>query len=246
MQERLPLLIFLMVCLMTVAYSTIGIYTPAMPAIAAHFGATMGQVQLTFSTYLIAFSFGQLLYGPLSDRHGRRPAIFVGLAIYVVGSAMSALAVSIEMLIVARAVQALGGCAGPVLARAIMRDLFRSRRRGALDGLRRDGDGRGACLRARVRRVFAGCVRVGIDFLGAHGRWCRGVGAVRSFAERNASGSRPSRQRRHLNDADGLSAVDAIAAFHGLHLERRFRDGDDLRLRRDGAVHLDRVAEHSA
>jgi DHA1 family bicyclomycin/chloramphenicol resistance-like MFS transporter len=124
MQERLPLLIFLMVCLMTVAYSTIGIYTPAMPAIAAHFGATVGQVQLTFSTYLIAFSFGQLIYGPLSDRHGRRPAIFVGLAIYVVGSAMSALAVSIEMLIVARAVQALGGCAGPVLARAIMRDLF--------------------------------------------------------------------------------------------------------------------------
>jgi len=124
MQERLPLLIFLMVCLMTVAYSTIGIYTPAMPAIAAHFGATTGQVQLTFSVYLIAFSFGQLIYGPLSDRHGRRPAIFVGLAIYVVGSAMSALAVSIEMLIIARAVQALGGCAGPVLARAIMRDLF--------------------------------------------------------------------------------------------------------------------------
>ncbi len=124
MQERVPLLIFLMVCLMTVAYSTIGIYTPAMPAIAAHFNATPGQVQLTFSAYLISFSFGQLLYGPLSDRYGRRPAIFVGLAIYVAGSAMSALSVSVEMLIAARAVQALGGCAGPVLSRAIMRDLF--------------------------------------------------------------------------------------------------------------------------
>jgi DHA1 family bicyclomycin/chloramphenicol resistance-like MFS transporter len=124
MQERLPLLIFLMVCLMTVAYSTIGIYTPAMPAIAAHFGASAGEVQLTFSAYLIAFSFGQLIYGPLSDRHGRRPAILVGLVIYVIGSALSALAVSIEMLIVVRAIQALGGCAGPVLARAIMRDLF--------------------------------------------------------------------------------------------------------------------------
>jgi len=120
----MPLLIFLMVCLMTVAYSTIGIYTPAMPAIAAHFGATAGEVQLTFSAYLIAFSFGQLIYGPLSDRHGRRPAIFIGLVIYVIGSALSALATSIEMLIVARAIQALGGCAGPVLARAIMRDLF--------------------------------------------------------------------------------------------------------------------------
>ena len=65
MQDRVPLLIFLMVCLMTVAYSTIGIYTPAMPAIAAHFGATPGEVQLTFSTYLVAFSFGQLVYGPL-------------------------------------------------------------------------------------------------------------------------------------------------------------------------------------
>ncbi len=124
MQERVPLLIFLMVCLMTVAYSTIGIYTPAMPAIAAHFGATPGEVQLTFSAYLIAFSFGQLIYGPLSDRNGRRSAIFIGLAIYVAGSALSALAPSIEMLIVARAIQALGGCAGPVLARAIMRDLF--------------------------------------------------------------------------------------------------------------------------
>ncbi len=124
MQERVPLLIFLMVCLMTVAYSTIGIYTPAMPAIAAHFGATPGEVQLTFSTYLIAFSFGQLVYGPLSDRYGRRPAIIVGLVIYVAGSAMSALSTSIEMLIVARAIQAFGGCAGPVLARAIMRDLF--------------------------------------------------------------------------------------------------------------------------
>lgn len=124
MQERVPLLIFLMVCLMTVAYSTIGIYTPAMPAIAAHFNATPGQVQLTFSAYLISFSFGQLLYGPLSDRYGRRPAIFVGLAIYIAGSAMSALSVSVEMLIAARAVQALGGCAGPVLSRAIMRDLF--------------------------------------------------------------------------------------------------------------------------
>ena len=124
MQDRVPLLIFLMVCLMTVAYSTIGIYTPAMPAIAAHFGATPGEVQLTFSTYLVAFSFGQLVYGPLSDRYGRRPAIVVGLAIYVAGSALSALSTSIEMLIVARAVQAFGGCAGPVLALAIMRDLF--------------------------------------------------------------------------------------------------------------------------
>jgi DHA1 family bicyclomycin/chloramphenicol resistance-like MFS transporter len=124
MKERVGLLIGLMVCLMTVAFSSIGIYTPAMPAIARDLGVGQAEVQATLGIYLAAFAIGQLLYGPYSDRYGRRPALFVGLAIYVVGSIMCMTAPSIEMLMVGRGVQALGGCAGPVLSRAILRDLF--------------------------------------------------------------------------------------------------------------------------
>ena len=124
MKERVGLLVGLMVCLMTVAFSSIGIYTPAMPAIARDLGVGHAEVQATLGIYLAAFAIGQLLYGPYSDRYGRRPALFVGLAIYVAGSILCMTAPSIEMLMVGRGVQALGGCAGPVLSRAILRDLF--------------------------------------------------------------------------------------------------------------------------
>lgn len=124
MKDRVGLLVGLMVCLMTVAFSSIGIYTPAMPAIARDLGVGQAEVQATLGIYLAAFAIGQLLYGPYSDRYGRRPALFVGLAIYVAGSILCMTAPSIEMLMVGRGVQALGGCAGPVLSRAILRDLF--------------------------------------------------------------------------------------------------------------------------
>lgn len=124
MKERTGLLIGLIVCWMTVAFSTIGIYTPAMPAIARDLGVSQAEVQATLGVYLAAFAIGQLLYGTYSDRYGRRPALFVGLAIYVAGSVLCVVAPSIDMLIIGRGVQALGGCAGPVLSRAILRDLY--------------------------------------------------------------------------------------------------------------------------
>jgi DHA1 family bicyclomycin/chloramphenicol resistance-like MFS transporter len=105
-------------------------YLPSMPDIARQLGASTAQVQLTISSYLIGFAVGQIVYGPLSDRHGRKPVLVAAIALYCAASLVCALAASIEMLIVARAVQALGGSGGIVLARAIVRDLYSGARAG--------------------------------------------------------------------------------------------------------------------
>jgi len=105
-------------------------YLASLPDIARQLGASTAQVQLTISSYLIGFAVGQIVYGPLSDRHGRKPVLLAAVALYCVASLACALATSIEMLIVARAVQALGGAGGIVLARAIVRDLYSGARAG--------------------------------------------------------------------------------------------------------------------
>ncbi len=130
MKPRVVPLVALLGGLVAVAFASIGIYTPSMPAIEVFFSASTAQVQLTFSAYIIAFAVGQLLYGPLSDRYGRKPALLLGLVIYVLGSALCLAAPNIETLVVGRGVQAFGACAGPVVVRAILRDLF-SRDEGA-------------------------------------------------------------------------------------------------------------------
>lgn len=99
-------------------------YLPSLPAIAAEFGADTGATQLTLSTHLIGFAGSQLFYGPLSDRFGRRPVLIGGFLLYIVGSVVSLFVMSIEQLILARLLQAVGGGASVVLARAIVRDLF--------------------------------------------------------------------------------------------------------------------------
>lgn len=103
-------------------------YLPAMPAMAATLGADAGAVELTISGYLIGFSLGQLFWGPLSDRHGRRMPIAAGLLLFVIGSAGCALAGSVESIIAWRVVQALGASAGVVVSRAIVRDLYQGAR----------------------------------------------------------------------------------------------------------------------
>jgi MFS transporter, DHA1 family, multidrug resistance protein len=103
---------------------TMSMYTPSMPAIAHALDAAPGMVQATLSIYLIGFAVGQLFYGPLSDRFGRRPVLILGLVIFVAGSAACGLAENIEALIAARLVQALGAAAGSTLGRAMVRDLY--------------------------------------------------------------------------------------------------------------------------
>jgi DHA1 family bicyclomycin/chloramphenicol resistance-like MFS transporter len=110
--------------LMGFASISTDLYLPAMPAMGRALRADAGTVEWTISGYLIGFSLGQLLWGPIGDRHGRRLPVAIGLVLFVIGSAGSALAGSIWAMITWRVVQAVGACAGVVLARAMVRDLY--------------------------------------------------------------------------------------------------------------------------
>ena len=103
---------------------TMQVLVPSLPAMGRDLGASTATVQLTVTLYLIAIGMGQLLYGPLSDRFGRRPLMMGGLALYAVASLGAALAPGIVGLVVARMFQAVGACAGVVLARAVIRDAW--------------------------------------------------------------------------------------------------------------------------
>ena len=102
----------------------IDMYLPSLPAIGADLHASAGQTQATVSAFLAGMGLGQFFYGPASDRLGRRMPLFFGIGVYVAASIACALAVSPEMLIGSRFVQALGACAGGVVSRAIVRDRF--------------------------------------------------------------------------------------------------------------------------
>jgi len=100
------------------------ILLPAIPVIKETFQVSAEVAQLTLSLSMFAIAIGTLAYGPLSDRHGRKPIMLIGLAITFAGSLFCYVAQSIEMLIVGRIIQAFGGAAGLVLARAVVRDVY--------------------------------------------------------------------------------------------------------------------------
>ncbi|MBV9511232.1 MAG: multidrug effflux MFS transporter [Caulobacteraceae bacterium] len=103
---------------------SIDMYLPALPAIARSLHGGDADAQLTLSAFFVGIAAGQLVYGPVADRRGRRGPLLFGLGLYLVGSVGCMLAVSIPMLIGFRVLQALGGCAGVVIARAVVRDRF--------------------------------------------------------------------------------------------------------------------------
>ncbi len=97
---------------------------PSIPAIAVHFDVSLGLASLNFSVSAVTIAISTLFYGPLSDRFGRRPVLLVGIAIFVVGTIIAGLAPSLWVLITGRVIQAIGGAAGLVIARTIVRDLY--------------------------------------------------------------------------------------------------------------------------
>jgi DHA1 family bicyclomycin/chloramphenicol resistance-like MFS transporter len=102
----------------------LNIYLPALPAVHLAFDAPVPQVQLTLTVSLLSFAVGQLLYGPLSDRFGRRPAVLCGILVFCAGTLLCLSAPNLYWLLAGRAVQALGSSAGLVISRAIVSDLY--------------------------------------------------------------------------------------------------------------------------
>ncbi len=118
------LVVLILSLLLGIQPVTTDLYLPALPALTEGFGATVSQAQLTLTTLLLAFGVSQLVWGPLSDRFGRRPVLLCGLAAYTLASVGCAMASSMPLLIVWRTVQGAAMGAAVMGARAIVRDLY--------------------------------------------------------------------------------------------------------------------------
>lgn len=99
-------------------------YLAGFPAIAADFGTDVGRVQLSLSSFFLGLCLGQLLYGPLTDAFGRRAPLLAGIALYTAASLALMLAPGIDAFVALRLLQAIGGCAGMIVARAVIQDVM--------------------------------------------------------------------------------------------------------------------------
>jgi DHA1 family bicyclomycin/chloramphenicol resistance-like MFS transporter len=109
---------------MAIGPLAIDMYLPALPALQSEFGTSAGRVQQTLSAYLLGLALGQLAFGPLADRYGRKPPLLGGLVVFAIASAGCAVAGTIEHFVLLRFLQALGGASGMVVIRAVIRDRF--------------------------------------------------------------------------------------------------------------------------
>ena len=100
------------------------LFVPSVPAIAVEFGVAIGVAQISFSAAMVALAISTLFYGPLSDRYGRLPMLYVGLVFFLIGTTIALFSTDVTMLIVGRIIQAVGGAAGMVITRAIVRDIY--------------------------------------------------------------------------------------------------------------------------
>jgi MFS transporter, DHA1 family, multidrug resistance protein len=120
-------LLILLGALQAFAPLSIDMYLPAMPVIEKVFHTSTASVQLTMVTFLLGYALGQPLYGPITDRFGRKPPLYVSLLVFIAASAACALSPSIPVMSFARLVQAVGACGGAVMSRAMVTDLFPAR-----------------------------------------------------------------------------------------------------------------------
>jgi DHA1 family bicyclomycin/chloramphenicol resistance-like MFS transporter len=118
-----PVLLAVLALLSAFTPLSIDMYLPALPVIESELEASVGDIQLTLSAFMIAFGVGQIFYGPAGDRFGRRPVILVGIAVYVLASIGCAFAAAADQLVLLRLLQGLSACGGVVLARTMVRDL---------------------------------------------------------------------------------------------------------------------------
>jgi MFS transporter, DHA1 family, multidrug resistance protein len=121
--SRLELIVLLGVLTVFAPLAT-DMYLPALPTLEREFNTSTLGVQATLATFFIGFAVGQIFFGPITDRFGRRPPLYAGLLLFAAASFGCAVAPSIEALTVLRFVQAFGACAGGVISRAMVRDLF--------------------------------------------------------------------------------------------------------------------------
>lgn len=116
--------IFILGLLAAIGPFSIDMYLPGFPEIAKDLDTDVSKISLTLSSFFIGISAGQLLYGPVLDKYGRKKPLYFGLSLYIIASLGCALSTSVTMLIIFRFFQALGGCAGMVASRAMVRDMF--------------------------------------------------------------------------------------------------------------------------
>ncbi len=133
-QPRLGIfgLLILLVVASLITPLSLDMYTPAVPHMTDHFNTNASTVNLTLVGYYLFFSVGLLIFGPISDKHGRRPILIGGMAVYTVGSALCAMATSIWALIAFRVVEALGAGAVSSVSTAVVKDAFCAERREAV------------------------------------------------------------------------------------------------------------------
>ena len=132
--KQFILLVIILGAIIAVGPLTIDIYLPAFSAIAKDFAVSDAVVQLSLSTYFIGLAFGQIFYGPLIDRYGKKPPLFFGLALFLAATIACSFATNIDQIIILRFFQAFGACVCTVVPRSIVRDIFTPQESGRAPG----------------------------------------------------------------------------------------------------------------
>jgi DHA1 family bicyclomycin/chloramphenicol resistance-like MFS transporter len=191
------LIVFILSLLLGLQPLTTDLYLPALPALTEGFAAPMVQAQLTLTALLLAFGSSQLIWGPLSDRFGRRPVLLVGLAAYVLASVGCVLSPSMQLLIVWRALQGAAMGAAVVCARAIVRDLYPPAQGARVMSKGLSGLAVVACLSAPLGGLLSDLYnwRVALAVLAVFGAGCLAVIVLRyeeTAPQKNLQALRPT------------------------------------------------------